>query len=67
MTTPRRSPARSFLTALRRNRKGATAIEYGLVVTLIAVTIIGAMILLGDQSQLMWGNIHSATVKANGG
>ena len=34
---------------LRRDEKGATAVEYGLMVGLIAVVIIGAVTLLGGQ------------------
>ncbi len=32
-----------------RNDRGATAVEYGLMVALIAVVIIGAVMLLGDN------------------
>jgi pilus assembly protein Flp/PilA len=38
-----------FLAKLRRNEKGATAIEYGLIAALIAVAAITAMSTLGDQ------------------
>lgn len=38
-----------FLAKLRRNEKGATAIEYGLIAALIAVAAITAMSGLGDQ------------------
>jgi pilus assembly protein Flp/PilA len=34
---------------LKRDEKGATAVEYGLMVGLIAVVIIGAVSLLGEQ------------------
>ena len=34
---------------LRREEKGATAVEYGLMVGLIAVVIIAAVTLLGEQ------------------
>ncbi|MCF6734421.1 Flp family type IVb pilin [Blastococcus sp. KM273129] len=34
---------------LRREEKGATAVEYGLMVGLIAVVIIGAVTLLGTE------------------
>ena len=34
---------------LRRDEKGATAVEYGLMVGLIAVVIIAAVVLLGEQ------------------
>lgn len=35
-------------TRLRREEKGATAVEYGLMVGLIAVVIITAVVFLGD-------------------
>lgn len=38
-----------FLAKLRRNEKGATAIEYGLIAALIAVAAIAAMQGLGSQ------------------
>lgn len=38
-----------FINKLRRNNKGATAIEYGLIAALIAVAAITAMSGLGDQ------------------
>ncbi len=38
----------SFFRKLRKNEKGATAIEYGLIAALIAVAAIGAMGALGN-------------------
>jgi pilus assembly protein Flp/PilA len=38
-----------FIKKLRRNEKGATAIEYGLIAALIAVAAISAMQGLGSQ------------------
>ncbi|MEV4706192.1 Flp family type IVb pilin [Actinoplanes sp. NPDC049316] len=37
--------------------EGATAVEYGLMVALIAVVIIGAVILLGDNLSAMFGGV----------
>ena len=34
---------------LKKDEKGATAVEYGLMVGLIAVVIIGAVVLLGEE------------------
>lgn len=39
----------SFFRKLRKEEKGATAIEYGLIAALIAVAAIGAMTALGEQ------------------
>lgn len=39
----------SFLTKLLKDRKGVTALEYGLIAALIAVAIIAALQLLGGN------------------
>ena len=41
--------ALAVLSTLRRNEDGATAIEYGLIAALVAVVIITALTLLGDN------------------
>ena len=42
---------------LKREEKGATAVEYGLMVGLIAVVIIAAVTLLGDNLKAMFNDI----------
>ena len=42
---------------LKREEKGATAVEYGLMVGLIAVVIIAAVTLLGDNLKEMFNSI----------
>ncbi|RYD97878.1 MAG: Flp family type IVb pilin [Sphingomonadales bacterium] len=44
---------------LFRSRKGATAIEYGLIAALIAVAAIAAMQGLGNQLSATFGNVTS--------
>ncbi|HSQ98474.1 MAG TPA: Flp family type IVb pilin [Sphingomicrobium sp.] len=44
---------------LEKSNRGATAIEYGLIVALIAVAAIGGMQSLGGGSSGMWGRILS--------
>jgi pilus assembly protein Flp/PilA len=56
------SPQLSALKSLVRripvgSDRGATAVEYGLMVALIAVVIIGAVILLGDNLSEMFGGV----------
>ena len=41
------------------NKKGATAIEYGLIAALIAVAAIAAMQGLGNQLNKTFGNVSS--------
>lgn len=43
-----------------REEKGATAVEYGLMVGLIAVVIIAAVTLLGQQLRTMFTNVVTA-------
>lgn len=43
---------------LHRNEKGATAVEYGIMVALIAVVIIVAVTLLGGTLADMFGEVQ---------
>ncbi|KQS59830.1 pilus assembly protein [Geodermatophilus sp. Leaf369] len=45
---------------VRRDEKGATAVEYGLLVGLIAVAIIVAVTFLGDSLTGLFNNIGNA-------
>jgi pilus assembly protein Flp/PilA len=42
---------------LRRDDRGATAVEYGLMVALIAAVIIGAVTLLGTKLNTLFTNV----------
>jgi pilus assembly protein Flp/PilA len=53
-----------FIKKLRRNEKGATAIEYGLIAALIAVAAITAMAGLGSQLTSTFNK--TSTTLANG-
>lgn len=48
-----------MIRALFRSRKGATAIEYGLIAALIAVAAIAAMQGLGNQLTATFSNVSS--------
>jgi pilus assembly protein Flp/PilA len=48
-----------------KDESGATAIEYGLIAALIAVTIITAATALGDQIALTFGQVTAAMVSAS--
>ncbi|MHC5558551.1 Flp family type IVb pilin [Kocuria sp. U4B] len=47
----------SIVDRLTREEKGATAVEYGLIVGLIAVAIIGTLVLLGPRLNTLFQNI----------
>ena len=50
---------RTTLRRLRRDNRGATAIEYGLIVALIGVAIMGALSNLGGGVGGMWGKLDN--------
>ena len=47
-----------------RNESGATAIEYGLIVALIALAIVMGVGGLGEQVSWLWGNNNSRIVQS---
>lgn len=48
-----------FMTRFAKDESGATAIEYGLIVALIAVVIITAVTTLGTKLNTAFGTINS--------
>ena len=46
-----------FLRALRRDERGVTAMEYGLIAALIAVAIIAGVTTLGGSLNNMFNNV----------
>jgi pilus assembly protein Flp/PilA len=55
---------RTTLRKLLRSEQGATAIEYGLIVSLLAVACIGAFQALGGGSDGMWTKISNEVTNA---
>ena len=52
------------LCRLRSDKRGATAIEYGLIAALICVAVIGGMKSLGGGSGGMWGKLDGHVTNA---
>jgi pilus assembly protein Flp/PilA len=50
----------TFARRLGRDDRGATAVEYGLMVALIAVVIIAAVTLLGNNLSTLFQNVAGA-------
>lgn len=48
---------RKTLRKLGADRRGATAIEYGLIAALIAIAMMGGLKTLGGGAGGMWGNL----------
>lgn len=52
--------ARNFVTnRLAREEKGATAVEYGIVVALVAIAAVAAFALLPDLLNTLFGKVSS--------
>ena len=54
-----------MLRNLFRNTTGATAIEYGLIASLISVAAIGAFLALGGSLKTTFGDINTAYEQVN--
>jgi pilus assembly protein Flp/PilA len=52
--------AQTYLTSLLNRDRGATAVEYGLMVSLIAVVIIAAVTLIGTKLNTLFGTVAAA-------
>ncbi len=48
-----------LMRALARDRKGATAIEYGLIVSLVVIAMLAALTNFANVSVGMWNNISN--------
>lgn len=46
------------------DQRGATAIEYGLIASLIIIAMMGGLSLLGGGSNGMWSKVHNAVVNS---
>ncbi len=47
-----------------RNTKGATAIEYGLIVSLIVLAMVGALTLVANSTIGMWNDVSENVTEA---
>jgi pilus assembly protein Flp/PilA len=54
----------SFLRDHRGNDRGATAVEYGLMVALIAAVIVGVVAALGGTLNGIFGNVNNCVGNA---
>ncbi|SNS36543.1 pilus assembly protein Flp/PilA [Sphingomonas laterariae] len=55
---------RKLLSQLIHDRKGATAIEYGLILALIALTMMAGLSQLGGTAGGMWDDLENKVVNA---
>ena len=54
-----------LLRRLRRNQRGATAVEYGLILAMVVLAMFGALQSTGTQTSTMWNNISSKVLAAH--
>jgi pilus assembly protein Flp/PilA len=59
--------ARNMIRKLVKNRKGATAIEYGLIAALVVITMIASFTQVARTTTDMWGNVNTKMENARSG
>jgi pilus assembly protein Flp/PilA len=55
-----------FLRRLIGDRRGATAVEYGFIVSLIVIAMISSFRLVANSTTTMWGNVTNKVASATG-
>lgn len=55
---------RDVFVRLLRDRAGATAVEYGLILALIFIAVMGAIREVGSTSSNMWNNVSTKVQNA---
>ncbi len=56
-----------FLKRLLRDKAGATAIEYGLIVSLVVIAIIASVRSVADETNGLWAIVSSNVDDVTGG
>ena len=51
---------KNLLKAILEDNSGATAIEYGLIVSLIVIALIASLNTFANETISMWGRVQSA-------
>lgn len=55
-----------FLKKLERDESGATAVEYGLILALLFLAMVGAVQSFGSQTITMWTKVETAVSNVTG-
>jgi pilus assembly protein Flp/PilA len=56
-----------FIKKLLRDTRGTSAVEYGLILSLVVIGLVGAIAGVADQTHKMWSFVESEAAKAQGG
>jgi pilus assembly protein Flp/PilA len=59
-----RAPGR-FFRALISDQKGATAVEYGLIVALIVIAMVGALMTVAETTSSIWTSVSDKVQTAH--
>lgn len=57
-------PFAAMLWRLARDMRGATAVEYGLIVAVIVIVMIASFMTVADTTKTMWNNISTKVQNA---
>ncbi len=55
----------AVLRRLTRDSRGATAIEYGLIVSLIVIAAMASIVSVADVTTGMWNNVSAEVISAH--
>ena len=55
---------RTLFQTLRSDESGATAVEYGLILALVFLTMVGAVTTVGTESIRMWDSVSEEVQSA---
>jgi pilus assembly protein Flp/PilA len=56
-----------FIEQLLRHTGGTSAVEYGLILSLIVIAIVGALSGVADETHSMWSYVQTQSAKAHAG
>ena len=57
----------NMIRKLVKDRKGGTAIEYGLIAALVVITMVASLVELANVTTGMWGNVNTKIEAARSG
>lgn len=56
-----------FFKRLCQDNRGTSAVEYGLILSLIVLGVVGAVSGVASETQKMWSDIQAKSAKAHAG
>ncbi|RED15922.1 Flp family type IVb pilin [Parasphingopyxis lamellibrachiae] len=56
---------KNLIRNILHDERGATAVEYGLIVSLIVISMVGALAVLGNSTTTMWNDVSNEVSASN--